>query len=449
MDELKKKQRAYNRKNEFLDALHFEVSPEEFYRELFPEGTFERKGIQEDGKPNGIVLEFEEGKRFANREIITDDHKGLLRTRNGFTIYSPIGYYGKNRTGANARYLYALVFDLDGVDMKHLRDLLHQMKNDVIPPATYLVNSGTGFHVYYFLEEPVPMYPENQKHLRLVKHALTGRIWNDFTSKYRERQQQGIMQGFRVVGTPTKLGADYPVTAFAMCDKRYWTIEKLYDYVPEITKKELLKKAQFRKMTLEEAKAKYPDWYERRVVKDLPKGRWVVKRDLYDWWHNKIKKEIKVGHRYFAIMTLAIYAKKCNINEEELYEDAFGLLEPYEKLTIENTNHFVREDIVAALEMFNEDYVTFPRREIAKLSGLEIPANKRNFRKQAIHLKGARAIQEINDEDKGTNWRNTNGRPTKEQEVSEWQKINPDGRKADCVKETGLSKTTVYKYWKK
>ncbi|EJX00179.1 hypothetical protein EVA_11716, partial [gut metagenome] len=33
---------------------------------------------------------------------------------------SPISYFGLRRCGKNARYLYALVFDLDGVGMPQL-----------------------------------------------------------------------------------------------------------------------------------------------------------------------------------------------------------------------------------------------------------------------------------------------------------------------------------------
>ena len=40
---------------------------------------------------------------------------------------SPLSYFGRRRCGKNARYLYALVFDLDGVGMPQLRDTLHQM----------------------------------------------------------------------------------------------------------------------------------------------------------------------------------------------------------------------------------------------------------------------------------------------------------------------------------
>lgn len=47
--------------------------------------------------------------------------------------------------------------------MPQLRDTLHQMNKDIIPKATFVVNSGTGLHLYYVLTEPIPMYPQNQK----------------------------------------------------------------------------------------------------------------------------------------------------------------------------------------------------------------------------------------------------------------------------------------------
>ncbi|MFR6440955.1 MAG: hypothetical protein ACLUPA_16880, partial [Phocaeicola massiliensis] len=124
------------------------------------------------------------------------------------------------------------------------------------------------------------------------------------------------------------------------------------------------------RLSLAEAKEKYPDWYERRVVKKERRGRWTVKRDLYDWWLHRIADEIRVGHRFYGIMTLAIYAKKCGIDEEELRQDAFALIKPYDDMSVEDINRFTKDDVVCALEMFNEDYVTFPRDDIAKISGL-------------------------------------------------------------------------------
>ena len=75
------------------------------------------------------------------------------------------------------------------------------------------------------------MYPQNQKFLKELKYVLTRRIWNRFTSNIKEPQVQGVLQGFRVVGSGTKLGKDYPVVAY-----RYGkpvSLEYLLQYVPD------------------------------------------------------------------------------------------------------------------------------------------------------------------------------------------------------------------------
>ena len=91
-----------------------------------------------------------------------------------------------------------------------------------------------------------------------------------------------------------------------------------------------------------------------------------------------------------CIRDRAIYAKKCGIDEAELRRDAFALLKPYDDMSEEDINRFTKDDIVCALEMFNEDYVTFPRDDIAKLSGMTMPVHKRNWLKQNQHLYLAR-----------------------------------------------------------
>ena len=199
------------------------------------------------------------------------------------------------------------------------------------------------------------------------------------------------------------------------------------------------------RLSLAEAKEKYPDWYERRIVKKERRGRWTVKRDLYDWWLHRIGDEIRVGHRFYGIMTLAIYAKKCGISEDELRRDAFSLLKPYDDMSVEDINRFTKDDVVCALEMFNEDYVTFPRDDIAKLSGLTMPVNKRNWRKQEEHLGRARAVQAFDDPN--GNWRNKEGRPLAQDRVYEWRQQHPEGRKADCHRDTGLDPKTIRKWW--
>ena len=179
-------QALYWEKNEHVERFLEPVTPFEFYREIFPVGSFERKGHYEDEKGNGIVVTVPkaagialeiEGNGKAKRYTITDELSELSEVFDtDFTIMSPLSYFGKRRCGKNARYLYALAFDLDGVGMPQLRDTLHQMNKDILPRATFVVNSGTGLHLYYAMEEPIPMYPHNQKCLKELKYSLTRQI---------------------------------------------------------------------------------------------------------------------------------------------------------------------------------------------------------------------------------------------------------------------------------
>ena len=105
-----------------------------------------------------------------------------------------------------------------------------------------------------------------------------------------------------------------------------------------------------------------------------------------------------------------------------------------------------------AMQFYQENYVTYSRSEAERVSAIPMPANKRNYQKQADHLEEARAIRDIRMKRQDRDWREGNGRPKgsgeKSKIVEEWQRQHTDGKKADCIRETGLSKPTVYKWWK-
>ena len=96
--------------------------------------------------------------------------------------------------------------------------------------------------------------------------------------------------------------------------------------------------------------------------------------------------------------------------------------------------------------MFNEDYVTFPRDDIAKLSGLQIEKNKRNGRKQEEHVKIMNAIRDVLHPDGA--WRNKCGQPTKKNLIFEYMKLNPEQKnKSVIARDLNLSRPTVIKYY--
>lgn len=435
----------YQEKEDHLKAYLEEVTPYEFYRDLWPVGTFEREGYPEDNKPNGLALQIM-GKGKARHFVLTDGLEQLEDLLQGeFVITSPISYYGRRRTGENARYAYAIAFDLDGVQMPQLRDVLHQIKMGIIPKPTYLVNSGRGLHLYYFIERPPALMPHIQSCLKELKYALTRQIWNRFTSTRKDVEVQGILQGFRMIGSPSKLGSEFPVTAYRVGGRV--TLDYLVGFVPSTSgERERIYAALESKITLEEAKKKYPEWYQRRVVEGKPRGRWMIKRDLYDWWLNRIRSEINVGHRFFGCMTLAIYAVKCGISEDELREDAYSLLEEYDAMSYEDTNRFTEDDIEAAIGIYNDSYCTFPRDDIGKVTGLQMPVNKRNGRKQKDHI---RRITILRDADfPNGEWRNKAGAPTAQARVQQYRAEHPDANVTDVARALQLSRTTVYKWWR-
>lgn len=206
-------------------------------------------------------------------------------------------------------------------------------------------------------------------------------------------------------------------------------------------------------VTLEKAKELYPEWYERRIVQREPKlkskkqgGTWVCNEALYEWWKRKIMEEVRAGGRYFSIMALCSYGLKCGISEQKIRRDAYSFLDHLESLTEDEDNHFSRADVKDALQALNVDrkrLSTIASREwIENNTKVSIPVNKRNYRKQVIHLARARAVQDIDYPNH--EWA---GRPSMEHVVKEWRRNHPNGRKIDCIRETGLSKPTVYRWW--
>lgn len=438
----------------YLNQYFDEISPKDFYRSIFPKGELQEKGVMNDFKFNAIAVELlpESNERNVKRYTITDDLDIIdeLLQHDNFILMSPISYIGKTRESKNARYIYALAIDLDGVTKKmNMVDLFHQIEiADFLPRPTFTVSSGNGLHLYYVFEQPVPCYKNVVQQLERMKHNLTKKIWNKYITELSQNvQYQSLFQGFRLVGGTTKNGGR--TRAYITGEKV--TVEYLNDYVlPENQLKGFKYKS---KLTLEEAKKKYPDWYEKRIVNQEPKGHWICNRGLYEWWLKRLtdddNPEIIEGHRYYGVMCLSIYAKKCGVPREELENDAFGLVESLDKLTKDPENHFTRADVLAALQMYDDNYITFPRDTIAQLTGLEIKPNKRRKkplkRDDGTAFKVARMIQNL--QDPTGEWRNKEGRPSAELKVRQWQQQNPDGRKADCIRETGLTKPTVYKWW--
>lgn len=473
----------YKEKASFLSELEITPSiPLVFYRDLFPLGSFEPSGDYSAGKGNGMLLQLfpsKGGKDSApaphpiNRIIFDDlavicDFQGKKDV-----LISPLSYFGKRKKKENARMAYAITIDLDYVGRSQLQDLLHQAANKIVPLPTYIVNSGSGLHLYYIFEEPIPLYPNYQRFLYAIKTAVTMMVWNDFTSGVGSKgiQFQGITQGYRAVGSLSKLGKHYPVTAYKVGSKI--TPDYLLSFIKfddsifpistEVAKRaskalaviktpELIKEVEDalckeKTVSLKEAEKLWPDWYKRRIIEKEPPGHWKCSENVYNWWLKRISNEINVGHRYHAIFALGVYAVKCDIPLEKLRSDAYSLLEHFDALSVSDDNRFTKADVEAALKVVNDkkEAVRYKTVQLSRMSGIEIKNNKRNHRKQYQHLELARYTQKLD----GINWREGNGRPSKETEIREYLQQHPgETNKSKIAKDLNLSRPTVTKWMK-
>ena len=442
-----------------LSAIYKEVAPKYFYRQIF-QHHLDKKGAFTKGKYVGIACEITKEKKgkktVVKRHTITDDLDtidDLLKSEN-FIIISPISYIGKSRKTENATRMYAFAIEIDDLRVSDdgrpvgLNDLLHHFDIELLPTPNYIICSGNGVHLYYVFEQPLILFDNVKKSLDAFKKALTPYFWNQYVTKdykIENIQFESPFQGFRMAGGVTKKGDR---TRIFEISTHPIEIEELNRYAVKYGKKECqIDIAYESELTLAEAKEAYPEWYERRIVNKQKKGTWECKRDLYDWWKRRITEGASVGHRYYCLLMLSIYAIKCgrNVSEEELIEDAYSFLDKFDEMSENEINRFTDEDVMDALQgYYDKDLVTYPINSIVYRSGIPIEKNKRNFRKQAIHIKymnNQRAFKvEMGECTNG-------GRPDKRQIVQSWRLEHPGGRKIECERDTGLSRHTVLKWW--
>ena len=436
----------------FGEDLEEERLPEDYVRGEYAAIAIERmKKLDKDGN---VVLNSKGKEKYVGRRYTVTrgnmELYDLIDRSENFCMIAPISYAGRSRKNENARFMYALCIEVDYIQPKSgLEELIYSWERRVspMPCPTYIVCSGNGLHLYYVFERPVPLWKNIFEGLTEAKKHFTPWFWNKYvTTAYEAIEYESINQPFRCVGSRTK--GDSYVMAFRTGEKI--TIEYLNRFLPEDLQLDSIYKS---KCTLEQAKELYPDWYKRRIEQGEDRGHWNRYQPIYYNWIEKIldrKKGAVVGKRYHCLENLCSLAVQCNIEPEQVERDCRRVAERFEELTTNDDNHFTEYDIICALRTYHDGAEQAYRRRIefiSKKTGINLVPKKRNGRKQAEHIK---LMNFVRDELNGNkDWRNKEGRPTAEQIVREWQESHPAGKKADCIRETGLSKKTVYKWWKK
>ena len=443
-----------------LGSLYDEVDGCAFYEYLFPDN--EKSGEMQGNfsHPNAIYLYQDEKdigterrlrRRIMLSDLWDDDYCEYVED-NSLALCSGLTYRDRYNRLQNAQRMNALVFDLDGVGEREMRNLLLRFGKPAewirtLPMPTFLVMSGAGLHVYYVFEQPIDLYPNIKLQLKALKYDLTFRMWEyKATSTKKEIQYQSINQTFRMVGS---VNEKYGSVVRAFRTGGRVTLDYLNQYVKPENRVDVNRPFRPSQMTRAQAKEAYPEWYQRVVVeKQRRLKKWDIKSKqgfaLYEWWLQQIG-EIRGGHRYYFLMCAVIYACKCDVPREKLERDLYIA---YERLKlVEHDNDLTEEDIKSALEVYDKEYYNFTIADIEKLTDVRIERNKRNGRKQVQHMEVMRSIQIVVYPD----WRQGNGRPkgsgTAKEVIRAFLLEYPTASKAEVIRGTGKDKKTVYKYY--
>lgn len=424
------------------DALHLpQVSQGEFYRTIYPEGALSKTGAPEQGWYTALIELYDKEHHEYNAERFVYLHDDLKALPNLMAAAQSrtngIAYAGKSGEDNLARELYALIIRVNlpqSLGYHSFGDFccrhMHKSRRTFAPriAPTFVTLSGDKSQVlfYYVLEEPIPMYDKFINKLkamhtylsRAIHVALMEQCYDSITIP----RQYGIYARYPVVGT---MSCGDEVIAYKTGEK--YTLDDINALLPKAKRLNYHKATE----TLEHAKILWPDWAERRLVqKRKPTGKrsWTTKPELFDWYVNLVKENsttVKPG----ILEALMAYAVKSNAYHKQIRNAA----QEFEKILAERFSKDVIDAHVAAAwglyESIPGKLKNWTIGHIEKITGLEIPRNKRNGRTRKEHLKMVHKAQ------------------SKEEAVRKWRMENPDGTKAGCAQALGISWDTANRWW--
>lgn len=419
----------------YLEQFFDEVTPLEFYDEIFPAGLLTTEISEKDLRYHGIIVDLHPDAEHDVRSYILEDKQALKDAIEDHRecVCAPCVYWGGKRKNDNARYLTALTMDWDGItDEKYLRNFFHQAEHGLFEMPTFLVSSGSGAHIYWVLKDPVPCFMSNRKELVELHRIMTKKIWTQYLTAAEKVQYESPFQGFRCVGTATKRGGI--VRAFRVGDRvSYEDVARSFGYEPQ-------RKDPSR---LIRARLKYgEEWFEKRIIQKKPRGHYVCNRAVYDSWVRKVPEVARFGTRYKCILAAVVFAVKCNIPLEEVKADCYKLVPILDALCEES---FSYEDADAALSSYGENLRYWRREWLSDKTGYEFKPQRRNGRRQEDHLVLARTAKALHKKD-GT-MKHPEGRPSREEEIFHWRLDHPQGTKTQCCRDLHADPHTVRRWW--
>ena len=449
----------YEEKNAILAANGEEVSARTLYEDIFSDIDIRM--------PIVIIDEDEEQKHI--KKMTLDEALEASKDRSDMLLGGTT-YFNEFVSKGTAKNIHAFIIDMDNVYAGTLQQAFlsdwARANGEPVPMPTYIVNSGTGLHLYFLLDRPLPHFKRqatqiDQLYRRLAKVETTGRNYLIFS-------RQWFGQDFRIAGGLGKDG--WENTVFRVGEK--WDADKLAAALGlhwTVKNEETGEEEEFKFEYEGDGKPRPRKKKKRSKHAIFRRTGYTLNERVYKSSLNRCKEETKEGTRYLSMCALAALAWKCRISEEQLRHDLLSLLPYYNK----GAKRIVKpKEIESAIKMYNPKAMTTPRERSEDWLGWKFKETKRNGRKRWDHLQADKWIEIIkNDDGTETKRRRANickenrelaiqdmieagelhGRPegsgTKAQLVRDWRDAHPNGKKIDCERELHLSRHTVLKWW--
>ena len=489
----------FDQKNDLLAAVGEPLDTFNFYDAIFSDLEFkdlsfnvvrkDKKGnvIGVQKKPYKLLLnQYDSDGKKINKIPIDEIEKYLDYTD---VAISPCLFFQNWRRKKLLNYVGAFVLDIDKLRPKTLQRFLKLFDEGRILKPSIIVNSGSGVHFYYVLDEmfrcDIGSFEANNR----IVEAIYNKLYDQIIVKegYKDAQRHWVGQDYRVVGSKTRL--DQICSAYRICSD--YTIEYLMNYLkididPTSHRasysqikyaKGIAKDLNLELPNFENAKETYDfiadnkqaayEFREERRKENLKakrKAKQKVKRKQNGSWYKRtydyVLKNAIAGNRFNSLKALAIIAYKEGISLERFECDLDELIADWIRKDW-NGDFFNKKNRDAILRLFN-NCETYRNTRADTLDGWlgtqyakkqkekkEIKEKETKKLSREMHLEVARFKRDIMYPD---GWFNKDGRPvgsgSAEEIILEFQKESPNGTKKQCKEKTGLSYSTIRKWWK-
>lgn len=389
------------------------------------------------------------------KEMDVDELMEYQANRNDVYV-APANFINGCYSGDTCQNVYALVVDIDKIHPETLEVIIKNGNlGNRVPMPTYIVNSGSGVHFYYVFNKPIPYYYKNRKVLKDVYRVLCGITQKNILAK---TDWHAITQPFRLPGSLSKIGK--VVTGWKCGDK--WLPNALISRLNvegeelDLQQRPLLSQREYKEMR---AMRKQQGNQDKPKTKKEKKWRSSLEGNngFYEYCLARCYEKTPEGTRYLSMLGLVVVGYKVRLPKEKIEQDLLELLVHYNQIG----KYMGTKEVQKALRAYNakadkcrsttlEQWFgwEFDRLASKRKAQMEAKGIKEAKKTRAEHLEEARAIRDIRMKRQGKKWDDNNGRKRKDELVAEWQQAHPNGKPKECIADTGISKNTVYKWWK-